>query len=205
MKGERGKGNAPGDRVSLSSSERRAPRSLGALVALLLLALAPLAPRAGAGDEQVGAATPEAPVFSTWARPVEVDAAATAWLIRRFVAPSARFVFEPTGTLRMPGTPFDVPAAEDSRRGNRTVLEYWTRKHKLEDPALERLIRVVHDIEINVWQEKATPEAAGVEAVFLGLNHLHPQSAACMERGIEIVEALYREFSRQLRPTSPSR
>lgn len=144
-------------------------------------------------------------MYSTWDRPIEVDTAATAWLIRRFVSPAAVFVFEPTGSLRMPGTAFDTPSAEDSRRGNRTVAEYWARKHNLEDPALERLLSVVHDIEINVWQPKATAEAPGLAAVFRGLSEIEPRRPECLMRGMEIIDALYADFARQSRTASPAK
>ncbi len=119
------------------------------------------------------------------------------------MAPAAVFVFEPTGTLRMPGTPFDTPTAEDSRRGNHTVAEYWARKHKLQDPALERLLAVVHDIEINVWQPKNTAEAPGLAAIFRGLAESEPRRGECLTKCIEIIDALYRDFARESRSAAP--
>lgn len=134
------------------------------------------------------------PVYSTWDGMLEVDRAAAAWLIQKWVAPDAVFQFLPQGTLKMPGTAFDVPVSEDNRRGNRAVAQYWADKHNLDDPALARLLRVVHDIEINLWQEKVTPEAEGLEAIFNGLNKLYPDRNECLKQCMVVLDALYESF-----------
>jgi hypothetical protein len=144
-------------------------------------------------------------IYSTWDNPVEFDRAATAWMIRKWIDPEAKFVFTDKGSMKMPGIPYDVPVAEDSRRGNRPVAKFWADKYQLQDPALEKILELAHDIEINVWQTKRTAEAPGVEAVIQGLNEMYPDRPECLGHCIQVVEALYRHFRMQTKGIPGSR
>ena len=77
---------------------------------------------------------------------VHVDRIATAWAIRNFVDPEARFQFVPrTRDVRdMQGIPFDVRGAALTHRGGRCTFEVLLETYALDDPALERMGRIIH-------------------------------------------------------------
>jgi hypothetical protein len=139
-------------------------------------------------------------VYATWGGFLEVDKCASAWVIARFVTPKGDpapvFKFVPQGARITEGIAFDTPDAQTyARTPGRTVVETLIRVHKIEDPALARLARIVRDIELNTWGEKITPEAAGIEAVVNGINKIAKNEQECLDRGFAVFDALYAEFS----------
>ena len=88
---------------------------------------------------------------------VHVDRIASAWLIRRFIDPEARFKFvaghdyapEP-GELR-----FDMFEAEFTHEGDLCTFEVLLRRFGLASPALRHLAEIVHDIDLKDAQVRA--------------------------------------------------
>jgi len=105
------------------------------------------------------------------------------------------FKFFPPGTVIKERIQFDTPGATKyARQPGKTVMETIIWVHKLEDPALLRVARIVRDIEINKWGDKITPEATGLEAIINGLNKISKDEYECLERSSVIFDALYAEF-----------
>src|SRR5919197_3496249 len=103
----------------------------------------------------------------TRARP-KVDRIACPWLIRRFVDPTAEFLYVPadqvsTVTAREGAIPFDVPGVERGQRGAECSFDAIIRKYQLTDPALAALARIVRGADTAAKQ--LTPESPGLEAV----------------------------------------
>jgi hypothetical protein len=126
-----------------------------------------------------------------------VDAAASAWLLRRFVDPEARFAFagDLDDVLTLGGTPFDMPAVELGRRADRCAFESILLKYELGDAALEELAALVHDAELDDGLY-ATAEAPGLDAVINGLRATHPEPAAFLAAAEPVFEGLYSWFTR---------
>ena len=107
-----------------------------------------------------------------WAtrRNCHVDRTACAWLLRRFVDPEAEFVFVgdpdevPAGA-----TPFDMRGAVLGHREGRCSFESIVLAYQLDDPALARLGRVVHEADLRDERFDA-PEAPGLDEVVRGLG-----------------------------------
>lgn len=105
------------------------------------------------------------------------------------------FKFFPPGTVIREGIQFDTTGARKyARQPGKAIMETIIWVHKLEDPALLRLTKVVRDIEINKWGEKMTPEAVGLEAIVNGLNRISKDEHECLERSFVVFDALYAEF-----------
>lgn len=121
------------------------------------------------GQAADGQAENEAPLFSTWeGHLADADTCATAWLIKRFAVPNARFAFAPVGEMNLPGTPFDVPQADLRVAPGKTTFEATLEQYKLNDAPLLSMARIVRDIELNKWGEKATEESRGLESLLRG-------------------------------------
>lgn len=126
-----------------------------------------------------------------------VDAAASAWLLRRFVDPEATFAFarDLDEVLTLGGTPFDMPAVELGRRDDRCAFESILLRYELDDPALEEMAALVHDAELDDGLY-ATAEAPGLDAVINGLRITHPDPAAFLAAAEPVIEGLYSWFAR---------
>jgi hypothetical protein len=140
----------------------------------------------------------------TWVtrRGIQVDRIASAWLVRRFIDPGARFRFidphEParTGELR-----FDMVGGDFTHEEDRCTFETLVRRTGLRDQALERVAEIVHDIDIKD-AKFGRPEARGVEQLLWGMLAANPADADRLDRGFALLDDLYRSFSRQLRTPS---
>jgi hypothetical protein len=106
-----------------------------------------------------------------WAtrRHVHVDRTACAWLVRRFIDGDARFVFvDDPDEVPADATPFDMRGVELGHQGGRCSFETFLAHYDLDDPALGRIARVVHEADIGDELHDA-PEAAGLDALVRGL------------------------------------
>jgi hypothetical protein len=129
----------------------------------------------------------------TRARP-KVDRIACPWLIRRFVDPSAEFIFAPRPDVirlaeALHATPFDVDGAELSHHGDRCSFDAIVEKYDLRDPALAELARIVRGADTGALD--LAPEAAGLLAISLGLCQMHDDDQEQLQKGLLIYDALY--------------
>ena len=132
---------------------------------------------------------------------VGVDRIASAWLIRRFIDPDARFRFVPErgyqvgeGDLR-----FDMFEGEFTHAGDACTFEVLTTRFNLDDPALAALAEIVHDIDCKE-QKYARPETAGVASMIDGIQLRHREDDVRLERGAELFDTLYEHFGSDTRP-----
>jgi hypothetical protein len=125
----------------------------------------------------------------TRARP-HVDRCASAWLVRRFVDPGARFVFVAKGDAPPDGaTPFDMPGVELGHRGRACTFETMLSHHGLgSDAALAGIAALVHDLD---FRELKLPESPGLDAVLQGLVLAEADDHRVLERAAIVFDALY--------------
>ena len=123
---------------------------------------------------------------------VFVDRIASAWLVRRFIDPEARFAFTSDARYapRSGEVRFDMFEGEYTHEGDRCTFETLLARFDLDAPALRAIGEIVHDVDIRDGKFER-PEAAGVEAVLAGLVHEEPDDARRLERGAAIFDALY--------------
>jgi len=123
---------------------------------------------------------------------VHVDRIASAWLIRRFIDPAARFKFVPAaGYVPAPGElRFDMFDAEYTHEGSRCTFETLLARFGLADGALAALGEIVHDIDV---KESAfgRPETPGVAAMIAGIAATLPGDDDRLARGAELFDVLY--------------
>lgn len=106
-------------------------------------------------------------VWATRRRPW-VDRLASAWLIRRFIDPCARFVWlESIADSPADALGFDFDGAAFSHVGGRVTFEVLLASFTIDAPGLKRLAALVHYLDVGGIQ---TPEAVGVETVLAGLR-----------------------------------
>jgi len=124
-----------------------------------------------------------------------VDRLATAWLIRRFVDPAARFRFVDAagGAVRSGELSFDMTGGSFTHEGDRCTFETMVRRLELGDPALRPIAEIVHDIDLKDGKF-GRPDAQGVHQMVQGLAGAHPDSAARIAAALPLFDALYASF-----------
>jgi hypothetical protein len=134
----------------------------------------------------------------TWVtrRGVKVDRTASAWLVRRFIDPDARFKFvEPTGYRPQEGElRFDMFDGEFTHEGERCTFETLLERFGLaEDPGLAAIAEIVHDLDLKE-ERYGRPEAAGVASILGGVARRHEDDAERIAGGAPIFDYLYVHF-----------
>lgn len=149
----------------------------------------PLVPAKAVPEEGRGGS-----IWVTRSRP-KVDRIACPWLIRRFVDPSARFLFVAAGEVqavaeRFGGQPFDIEGVRWSHRGELCTFDVMIEEFGLDLDPLRRLATIVRGAD--TARLDLAPEVAGLLAVSLGLSRMHSDDLQQLEAGIAIYDALYR-------------
>ena len=141
-----------------------------------------------------GDAAAARPRAATWVtrQGVFVDRMASAWLIRRFIDPDARFKFvAPQGYQPEPGElRFDMFDGEFTHVGDGCTFETLLARFRLADPALEVLGRIVHDIDCKD-DKFGRPETGWVASLLRGIALTHPSDPARIEAGMTLFDALH--------------
>jgi hypothetical protein len=136
---------------------------------------------------------------------VKVDRIASAWLVRRFVDPRARFRFAAPEQARRPReVRFDMAGGDFTHEGDRCTFESLLARLGVEDPALTAIAEIVHDIDLKDGKY-GRADAAGVRRVIEGLVHAHPDDRERLERGLALFDDLYASFKSTAAPAGKER
>jgi len=136
----------------------------------------------------------------TWVtrKGIYVDRIASAWLIRRFIDPDARFKFvPPKGYKPLPGElRFDMFEAEFTHEGDRCTLEVLIERTGIHDPGLSPIAEIVHDIDLkdSKFGRQDTP---GIERLIAGIAMAHKDDENRLARGAAVFDDLYEYFRRK--------
>jgi hypothetical protein len=127
---------------------------------------------------------------------VQVDRIASAWLIRRFIDPGARFKFVPgTGYMPQPGElRFDMFEGEFTHVGDRCTFEVLIGHVNLGDAALAAIGEIIHDIDLKDGKY-GRAEAAGVRSLIAGIAASSSDDTDRIARGTVLLDDLHRSFA----------
>lgn len=120
----------------------------------------------------------------------EIDRVGSAWLIRRFIDPKARFVFASDAKKHPDALPYDMAAVEFSHHGDDCTFETLVKRFALDEPAVRQIAEMVHAADIDDGKY-ARPEAIGIDRVLKGWGRLGLSDEALLEKGGECFDALY--------------
>jgi len=141
-------------------------------------------------------------VWITRPRP-SVDRMASAWLIRRFIDPQARFGFAADrDAAPEDGVPFDMFGVEFSHQGEGCTFETLCDVFKIQEPAVVRIAAIVHDLDLKDNRFGA-PEAVTVGHVIEGLQFAHADDETLLSQGMALFDSLYRSFEHSARGAGP--
>lgn len=122
-----------------------------------------------------------------------IDRAGSAWLIRKFIDPNARFVFGMEPAKHADALPFDMAGVEFSHQGDDCTFETLVKRFGIKDEAVLLMAEMVHDADLE--DEKfGRCECIGINAVLSGWARSDIKDSELLAKGIECFDGLYREL-----------
>lgn len=132
-----------------------------------------------------------------------VDRMASAWLIRRFIDPRARFGFAADqNAVPADAVPFDMFGVNFSHQGEGCTFETLCSVFGIQDPTVARMATIVHDLDLKDGKFGA-PEGSTVSTLIEGLQLAHADDDVLLAHGMAMFDVLYRGFEHSARAIGP--
>ena len=134
-------------------------------------------------------------VWITRPRP-GVDRVMSAWLIRKYVDPRARFAFAVGKNKPKNAVPFDMYEGGFGHRGDDCTFETLIKAFRLRDKIVQVMGQIVHDADL--FDEKfGRREGFGIDEVMKGWARQNLSDAQLLDRGMELAEGLYHSLRKR--------
>ncbi len=147
------------------------------------------------GQQQDGAY-----VDRTWVtrKGIHVDRIASAWLVRKFVDPRAKFKFVPGKGYRPEAgeVRFDMFDAEFPHEGNLCTFEVFIERLSISDRALRPIAEIIHDIDLKE-SKFAHPETSGIALVIAAICTANKEDLQRLERGTALFNDIYEFYKKR--------
>jgi len=134
----------------------------------------------------------------TWAtrpRP-EIDRVGSAWLIRKFIDPKAKFIFVPKVRADRRVVSFDILDGEFSHRGDDCTFETLTKSFRVQDKAVHKIGEMIHDADLDDNKFERS-ECIGIDRVLKGWGREGLSDQEILRRGLQCFDALYAFLQRK--------
>jgi hypothetical protein len=120
-----------------------------------------------------------------------IDRVSSAWLIRRFIDPKARFIFGAEPGSHAEAIPFDMFCPQGfGHRGDDCTFETLQKEFLIRDGRVKRIAQIIHDADLG--DEKfGRVEGQGLDRVLNGWAKQDLPDAELLQRGIDLIEGLY--------------
>lgn len=125
----------------------------------------------------------------------EIDRVGSAWLIKTFIDPQARFVFGAGAREHPEAIPYDMADVELTHQGDDCTFETLIKRFALKEKALQRMAEMVHDTDLGDGKFNA-PGAEGIHRVLKGLAHLDWRDDRILQHGFICFDALHAEIKK---------
>jgi hypothetical protein len=136
-------------------------------------------------------------VGKTWlTRPrPEIDRVGSAWLIRKFIDPKAKFVFHTDPRKYPSAIPYDMFEVEFSHHGDDCTFETLTKRFGITDKAVLKIAGMVHDADLEDGKFQ-TNGCLGLDQVLKGWAKSALSDDELLKRGGECFDALYQQLQK---------
>ena len=148
-----------------------------------------------AGGKTGAKLSAEAVLGRTWlTRPrPEIDRVGSAWLIKRFIDPQARFIFGNNPARPSDAVPYDMFEVEFSHHDEDCTFETLVKRFRLTDKTLIKIAGMVHDADLEDGKFQTT-ECIGLDRMLKGWAKAGLSDDDLLRRGSECFEALYQSL-----------
>jgi hypothetical protein len=177
-----------------SEAQKQTEAGLQALELALARILSPDEPQTINGEiARLDAKAFKGKTWATRQRPW-VDRLASAWLIRSFIDPKAKFIWlENPKKCPKDAVSFDFDGATFSHVGAKVTFEVLMASFGLDTQALQRLGHLVHFLDVGGLQP---PEASGIESVLAGLRDSIESDDRLLQMACTVFDGLLQSFSK---------
>jgi hypothetical protein len=129
-------------------------------------------------------------IWMTRPRP-GIDRVSSAWLIRHFIDPRARFVFHSEPDARPDAIPFDMfVEAGFGHRGEDCTFETLCKEFGIRERKVKQIAQIIHDADLH--DEKfGRAEGLGLDATLKGWAAQEVPDQELLQRGMDLIDGLY--------------
>jgi hypothetical protein len=120
----------------------------------------------------------------------EIDRAGSAWLIRKFIDPKAKFIFAKRVPANGRAVSFDMLDAEFSHHGEDCTFETLLKRFRIQDKAARKIGEMIHDADLDDEKFQRT-ECIGVDRVLKGWAREGISDQEILRRGLQCFDGLY--------------
>jgi AraC-like DNA-binding protein len=124
----------------------------------------------------------------------KIDRIACPWLIKRFIDPDAEIIYVPFPEVmkkaaELGAMPFDVPGVEFTHYGAGCTFDYFVKKYKIKDAAVETMAVIIRGADTD--HHELSVQAPGLWAISAGLAFNYSNDQELLEQGMVLYDALY--------------
>ena len=127
----------------------------------------------------------------------EIDRVGSAWLIRKFLDPKARFVFAADRRRHPDALPFDILDVEFTHHGEDCTFETLVKRFGINDKAVQKIAEMVHDADLEDGKFRRA-EGLGIQHTLKGWAALGLSDDEIIAKGSKSFDALYAILSKQI-------
>ena len=120
----------------------------------------------------------------------EIDRVGSAWLVRNFIDPNARFIFGQKIPKKRRVVSFDMLNADFSHQGDDCTFETLTKRFGIQDKNLRKIGEMIHDADLDDGKFGRN-ECIGIDRVLKGWAKEGLADQEILRRGFECFEALH--------------
>ncbi len=121
-----------------------------------------------------------------------IDRVSSAWLIRQFIDPNAKFVFDINPSVNPDAVPFDMfNEGGFGHRGENCTFETLVAEFGIRDPKVKAISQVIHDADLGD-ERFGRLEGVGLDRVLIGWAQQGLADEEILQRGMDLIEGLYR-------------
>ena len=120
----------------------------------------------------------------------EIDRIGSAWLIRKFIDPKAKFIFAKKIPANGRVVSFDMLEADFSHQGDDFTFETLLKRFRIQDKMLRKMSEMIHDADLDDDKfERA--ECIGIDRVLKGWAREGISDQEILRRGFQCFDALH--------------
>jgi len=120
----------------------------------------------------------------------EIDRVGSAWLIRKFIDPKAKFGFAVKRQPNRRAFTFDMLDGDFAHDGDDCTFETLKRRFGIEDKAVQKMAEMIHDADLDDEKFQRT-ECIGIDRILKGWAKQGLPDKEILRRGFECFDALY--------------
>jgi hypothetical protein len=120
----------------------------------------------------------------------EIDRVGSAWLIRKFIDPDAKFVFARNVSAKRDAVSFDMVEAEFSHHGEDCTFETLIKRFGIHDKAARKIAEMIHDADLDDSKFQRH-ECVGIDRILKGWGKEGLSDDELLEHGFRCFDGLY--------------